>query len=323
MKRRWTLAACGALWGLAAAAQPPAPIQPPARPDRPPANLEIAVTPEGVRIGDRLQASLTLSAATPLAGPPRFPVWEQRWGAAEILAVEAPRQEVDGRWRQDLTLAVFETGEVILPAVEAQVPLADGTTWTARTAATRVPVASVLPQPAEEVKALPPEPVRQLAVGRGFWWTGAGLVLACAALGWFLWHATRQVREAVATLALSPFEALGRALERLRRETDGERLFTGLSLELRRYIGRALGFPAAEGTTTEIQRRLRDHRLPPELAREALDLLREADRVKFARRAADRSYAASRLTEAERLAARVEAWLHPPTRAIDSPETAT
>jgi hypothetical protein len=293
------------------------------RPDRPPASLEIAVTPAEVRIGDRLQARLTLITAAPLAGPPRFPVWEQRWGAAEILAVEAPREEGNGKWRQDLTLAVFETGEVILPAVEVQLPLADGATWTARTAATSVPVASVLPQPAEEASALPPEPVRQLPVGRGFWWTGAALALACAALGWFLWRATRQVREAVAALALSPFEALGRALERLRRETDGERLFTGLSLELRRYIGRALGFPAAEGTTTEIQRRLRDRRLPPELAREALDLLREADRVKFARGAADRSHAERRLAEAERLAARVEAWLQPPTSGIDSPETAT
>jgi hypothetical protein len=340
MRRIATLVACGALWTLAGAAQqaPPAATLPftPAAPEAEvspasspagPASLSAAVAPSQTKIGDRLRAELTLRATAPLDGPPRFPVWEQHWGDAEILATEEARDEGDGLWRQALTLTVFETGSATLPAVAVEVPLADGTTFTARSAPVVVPVTSVLPAVAEEEKALPPEPVRSLPMGRGFWWTGGALLLACTALAWLLWRVSRPLREAVAALRLSPYEALRAALGRLRRESDGERLMTGLSLEVRRYIGRALGFPAAEGTTTEIQRRLRDRGLPPDLVRETLDLLREADRVKFARGAVDRPLAEGRLTDGERLAARVENWLRPPepvagAAGADSPEAA-
>jgi hypothetical protein len=311
---------CGALCAAAAFAQAASEGVPPATTAEDPASLTVTVSPAEPRIGDRVQAEIILRTTGPATAEPRFPVWEERWGDAEVLAVEPARRMADGSWRQGVTLAIFETGPATLPAVEVQVPLADGTTRAARSQPLVVPVASILPQGGEEeVTALPPEPVRPLPAGPGFWWAVAGLALACTALGCLLWRASRRVREAVAALALSPIEAFTRALERLRREGDSERLFTGLSLELRRYIGRALGFPAAEGTTTEIQRRLRERGLPPDLVRETLELLREADRVKFARGGAERPRAERRLSDAERLADAVERWLQPP-EAVASPE---
>lgn len=69
--------------------------------------------------------------------------------------------------------------------------------------------------------------------------------------------------------------------------------------------------PAAEGTTTQIQRSLRERRLPPELVQQTLSLLREADQVKFARGESDPARLGRRFDDAETLAGGVEAWLEP------------
>ena len=57
---------------------------------------------------------------------------------------------------------------------------------------------------------------------------------------------------------------------------------TGLSLALRRYLARRLGFNAVESTTTEIQRELRDLMLPADMGGRAVQMLRDCDMVKFA-----------------------------------------
>lgn len=273
--------------------------------------LRVTLTPETVTIGDRVEALITLETDGPIAGPPRFPVWETHWGDAEILAAETPAQEEDGRWHQRLELAVFETGIATLRAVEVEVP-GPAATSTARTAPATIDVESILPaEGGEEVAPLPPEPVRPLPTGSTFWWAASLLALACAVLAFLLWRSVSRVRAALAALSRSPLESFQLALERLRGEVGVERVYTGLSLELRRYIGRSLGFPAAEGTTTQIQRALRERNLPAELVRDTLELLREADQIKFARGSADRERLGRRLDDAERLVQEVEAWLEP------------
>ncbi len=251
--------------------------------------------------------------------PPSFPVWEGHWGDAEILSVELPLDEGGGVWRQRLALTVFETGLATLPAIEVRVPAA-AETETVTSAPQVIDVRSVLP--ADEAEAAPqaPEPVRALPVGGGFWWAVAALTLGCLGLAYFVWRKASEIGRALASLALSPFDALGEALERLRREADAERLVTGLSLELRRYLGRSVGFRAAEGTTTEVQRGLREGALPPELVRETMSLLREADRIKFARGEADRDWAGRRLDDAAALARRVEEWLRPAPQSEPEPD---
>jgi hypothetical protein len=285
------------------------------------ASLTVEVSTTTATVGDRLDATLTFTAGAPLAEPPRFPIWEEHWGDAEILEVDEPVDEGNGVWRQHLALTLFETGLATLPAVEVEMPTT-GLAATVTSEPTIVDVESVLPSGEEEIAPQPPEPVRALPAGRSFWWAAAILGSACAILGFLLLRAMHRVHTALAALALSPIEALGQAIRRLRAEPDPERLFTGLSLELRRYLGRAIGFPAAEGTTTEIQRQLRDQQLSPDLIRETLALLREADQIKFARRATDPERAGRRLDDAERLARDVEEWLRPPTEDEAEPEVA-
>ena len=276
----------------------------------PPAILAVNIDSEQAAIGDRLSASLILTFMVPAGGPPRFPVWERHWGDAEILAVEEPVDQGDGVWTQQLELTVFEVGLATLPAVEIEVP-AGGTTTTVTSTPVVVGIRSVLPPGEQPAEPQAPEGVRSLPAGERFWWTVGLLGLACCALAGLALRTAQRIRKTLAALALSPLDALSKALGGLRREQDTERLFTGLSLELRRYLGRSIGFPAAEGTTTQIQRQLRAQQLPPELIQETLGLLREVDQIKFARGGADPQRAGQRLDDTAALARKVEAWLAP------------
>lgn len=80
---------------------------------------------------------------------------------------------------------------------------------------------------------------------------------------------------------LSPIDELMSRLDRV--DPDYVKpAHTGLSLALRRYLGRRLDFPAVESTTTEIQQRLRSLMLPADMGMRTLQLLRDCDMVKFA-----------------------------------------
>jgi len=274
------------------------------------ATLTTALEPGEASIGDRVTATLTLVSLVELTAPPRFPVWQEHWGDAEILSAAEPVDLGRGVWTQQLTVAIFETGLATLPAPTIELATNDGTI-TVTGDPTILDILSVLPEGEEEVSPQPPAPVRTMPAGTRFLWVVAVLVLGCLVLGFFLLRTARRVQQALAAMALSPIDALGEAIAKLRRERDAERLFTGLSLELRRYLGRAVGFPAVEGTTTEIRRRLRDRDVPADLVRGTLELLSEADQIKFARGAVDPARATRRLEDAGTLAQEVEVWLRP------------
>ena len=161
----------------------------------------------------------------------------------------------DGRREltQTLRLIFFEVGEATLPAVAVEIATADGS----RTATSEPsdPRRRGLRPPrrrggarVQATGATPtPRPRRAvLVVVRS-----AGCHLP-GRLG-----APRRAREggrADATVpTLSPREELDRTLADLRAESDATSLHAGLSLGARRFLGRSLGFPAAESTTSEVR----------------------------------------------------------------------
>ncbi|MBZ0111647.1 MAG: hypothetical protein K8J08_04230, partial [Thermoanaerobaculia bacterium] len=79
------------------------------------------------------------------------------------------------------------------------------------------------------------------------------------------------------------FAALQKELDRLSQLDAPETVHVDLSLALRHYLDGAVGIPAPERTTGEIQRLLRHWPLSPDLARGYVTLLRACDGVKFAR----------------------------------------
>lgn len=279
--------------------------------------LEVALSPTQPTVGDRVQATLTLKVKTAeLLGEPRFPVWRNTWGTAEVLAKSEPLKvrEENGVavWEQKLTLAAFRTGKVELPPVEAALPFRN------RTVAARTPpglalqVRSVIPAEEKDPRPRPPKPPVPLPLGSPFTWTVAALSAACLALGFLLWRRRDEAGEAAGRPLLSPFDELSRDLDRLlSAEPSGAQAQARLSLALRRYLGRALSFGAAEKTTSEIHRQLLCRRIPAPMVRQTVDLLRACDLVKFAREEVGEARARERVEAARRIGQDLEDHLRP------------
>ncbi len=290
--------------------------------------LDLALSPKQVTVGDPVEVVLTLQVpTTALVGEPRFPAWNTSWGEADILEKGDAQKigETAGMpgittWKQRIVLAAYRTGVLALPPVQVAVPLKDRTLQ-AQTPPAVLDIRSVLPAGEKDPKPKPPAPLRRLPVGAAFWWALAAMSLLCAGLGWALWRQGRRRQKAVVATrpALPPFDELAAALDSLAAEPSMLHLHTRLSLALRRYLGRALGVPAAESTTSEVQRLLLARRLPSAMARQTVELLRACDLVKFARQEVPEARGQERTAAARQLGREVERFVRPP---VLPPQTA-
>lgn len=278
--------------------------------------LSVELRPEHATVGDRVEATLTLrlEGLSP-DGEPRFPDWRRSWGEVEVHDAGKPAREAgDGGetvYRQRLVLTPFKVGKLPLPPVAVAVPLASGTVSVETPADLALDVTTVLPPGDRQPPPRPPAPPRRLPIGARFWWTAAGFTAACLAAAAGLLLRRRRAASATPPVPLlAPLAELEAALSQAAAEPSTEVAHTRLSLALRRYLGRSFGFPAAERTTSEIQRSLRRH-LPPELVRHAAGLLADCDLVKFARLEVGRGTLETRVEAARELGRTIEARLHP------------
>lgn len=281
------------------------------------ASLDATLEPPTATVGDRVEARLVLATGPgELAGEPRFPAWGERWGAAEVVEAGPVERSRSGagtiEHSQHLVLTAFRTGDLELPPRRVAVPGPDGTTelWTPAELTLRV--ASVLPdgEEAESVEPQPPAPPRALPLGAAFWWTLAALsLLAVGAVT----LAVRRHRPAAGSRGRrpGPAEELAEALRSAGREPAPDEGHVLLSLALRRYLGRTLGFPAPESTTSEVRRELRRRRVPAAVEARTDELLRACDRVKFACEPVARQTLEARLEAAREVAGALEAHLAP------------
>jgi hypothetical protein len=313
MSRRLALAALLAAWPLAAAAAATAADAP---------RVEVLLPPESHTVGDRVPVEVRVLVPGDDGGDaPRFPVWEETWGEAEVVEIGEPAagETADGTpaWTQRLVLSGFRPGRLPLPPREILVPGEDGRSRRLATpGGLALAIDSILPEvPAAggDAAVPPPQPEKPLVplpVGARFWWTAGALGLALAALAALLLRRRREAGEA-ARPRLPPGEELRRSLAAARETADPAEGLTRVSLALRRYLGRRLGFPAAESTTTEVRRQLAARRLPGGVAARCGELLAACDLVKFARRPAARSDVERWADAAGELAERVEEHLRP------------
>lgn len=276
-------------------------------------DVQVFLSPNQPTVGDRVEAVITLQVdPAALASDPRFPTWRHTWGEAEIVETTPPQKVTGNTWRQRLVLAAFRTGQVPLPPVRIAVPLRNRTVQVPTPAGLSLDVRSVLPRGEKNPQPKAEKPPVRLPIGEAFWWTLAALSLACLVLGWLLYRQKRTREEPVAVRpALTPFEELAETLERIAREPSTFRLHTSLSLAFRHYLGRRLDFPADKRTTSEIHRSLLAGRLPAPMVRQAVELLRACDLVKFARQEVGEELSRERIDTARRIAQDVEERLRP------------
>lgn len=274
----------------------------------PPPAAEVTLEPREVTVGDPLTATIRVPAQGD--APPVMPDWKYGWGEAEVVSA-GPVERTPTGWSQTVTLRAFRTGEIGLPpmpirfaGVESEPALA-----TPREAA--ITVRSILPAEGE-VPAKPARPPVALPIGRAFWISLGVGGLTALALALMLWRRARKRRSAAEATrpALPPLDELVAALGRL--PGDPLAAHVGLSAAFRRYLGRSLSIRAEEGSTPEIRRSLAQRPVPGELAQRAVDLLRDLDGVKFARRAASLDDVSVRAQRAASFAREIEARLAPP-----------
>ena len=280
--------------------------------------VEVAIEPPTITVGDPTTAAISLTLDGGATAEPRFPDWSRGWGDAQVLG-SGPIEKLAGggatRYVQRLQLTAFRTGRIDLPPVAIRLgPGPDGVVTTPAELA--LEVRSVLPGEAAQATPMPPEPPRPLPRPAAALWTIGALALAIAAAAWFARRAGAGVEASASTPALAPFPELEAALSALAGEAPAPG-HARLSAALRRYLGRALGFPAVESTTREIERQLAARRLDPALVARSARLLREVDQVKFARRASNAEELERRRGEALAAATSVEAHLRPAPAAAE------
>jgi hypothetical protein len=289
--------------------------------------VEVALMPLEATVGDPIEMVIT---ARPRDGDsdsgPIFSEWGESLGRAEILAIgPVETLEEEGQavaYQQRLTLAFFETGEMKLPPIDTRFgPAGDQTVIT--TPLPSVNIVSVLPADAEQAEPKPPAPLRPLGLGDRFWWVSTALLVTCLAAFVALRFLAGDPGRRESRVEIAPLDEFRQALKALRSEREVIALHAGLSLAMRRFLGRTLGFTAPGSTTTEIKRELRRREMPIDLARQTGDLLSSCDLVKFARREAEPGAVEGRIDGAQSIAEGVSALLStPPTdEAAEAPSS--
>lgn len=291
------------------------------------AALGVEIQPAEIKVGDRAVATLTLVWEGELPeSEPRFPTWQKEWGEAEVVAagpIEGmPNQGGRRIYRQEVTITAFRPGTLELPPPKVVIPLAGRSIEAVAKGPARLLVGSVLPgEKSEEAADLQEKgpaglvpaalPLLPFLATSGV--LAAALLLAGARLATLVARqsalAATAPRDALAELP--PHEEFLRRLQAI-DPGQGERAFTALSFAMRLFLGRMLGVKALESTTTEIQRLLRSL-LPVGLSQETVALLRECDRVKFARLEVDTATTSQRLEQGRHLARQVFERLRPET----------
>ncbi|MEO8504896.1 MAG: hypothetical protein ABI609_13445 [Acidobacteriota bacterium] len=290
--------------------------------------LDVDLATKTAHVGDPIAATLTLRADAELAGEPRFPAWDKAWGDLEVTAAGQPERVASGLFRQQLVLTPFRTGAIKLPPQTVDVPLASGTVHLTTPDDLTLEVASLLPAGDPKPEPKPPAPPAPLPVGRRFWWTAAAGAALCLAAGALVAWRRQRAQGAAPTSALpllAPLPELLQELDALAAlgpRVQSESAHTRLSLALRRFLGRSLGFNALESTTSEIRRDLQRLGSPRETSTALVEILRGCDAVKFARQESTETAAASRIGGARASAEALAAFVSPPATGAAAPVNA-
>lgn len=273
--------------------------------------LGVSLEPSTVTVGDPITVTSTLELPRPgLAATIAIP----ESPSSDVRALDPPRLDrqpagTGERLTWTYRVAIFRPGRFELAPPSVQLA-GDPPLDLAVDSKLDVEVRSVLAGE-EDAAPAPPVPPRPLPRGAAPWWTLAALAAAVVASAIALARRPPPAPAAAPAPALPALVELEQALAAL-DPTDAVAGHATVSRALRRYLGRALAFPALESTTAEIARRLRRRgAVDPGVAGRIRRLLGECDGVKFARRATDADELRARRDDALAIARELDVALAP------------
>ncbi len=260
--------------------------------------IALSTSADSVAVGERI--SLTITAEHDGTSTPVFPdpargdstlgdlLLLKRLSTGSAIAPSGSRRDSAV---YEVTTFALDTAQVA--PFPIQFTMDGGTTLTASTPPLVIPVRSIVPADAQDIKDL--APLVEFSRPWWFWALVVLAVLALALLAWYLWRRWRDRRTAPAPSApthhLSPYE---QAIERLRRLEETGALhpdqvkpyYVELSDVVRTYLARQFDVPAHEQTSREllleISHMAREDRFPSAAVSHVAHVLDIADLVKFA-----------------------------------------
>lgn len=254
-----------------------------------PVTAEARVLKSKVKIGDELRLLLTVEY--PRKFTVSLPDPKLNIAPFEIKSVD-PVTDIKGqnRVRQTirLLLTVFKTGDLEIPSIPVQYRNAEGEPGQALTQPVPVKVLSVGKKltDKDDIRTIKP-PVSLGVVGFWSW------VYGLAAGGLFIFLVVhivlRKLREREGLESRKPPHVrVNVELARLKdhgylEEKDYKSFYSELSNILRRYLERRFGVDALELTTVELAAQLSSRPFDSRVREEIIEVLREADLVKFAK----------------------------------------
>jgi len=266
---------CLCTGGILFASQEPARTDEDAQPKETP-RLTAALNTDTAPIGGLIELSLVfdLPRGAKLTTPPQIK------GLEELTVVDH-REAADRITMRLLVdrLDSWKTGSLSLAYIDAQ-----NKPQTLTTGPVSVTVESVLGEKPQEARL---KPIREIIPITPVWfkywpWMAGAMAVLFTGLGLFWWLLRRRRKERLAQMEVPPHIRATKHIQRLEAQGLFERgkikaFYFRLSEILRQYLETLRRFPAAEFTTEEIA-----SHITHEQDRQLLDLLRQADLVKFA-----------------------------------------
>jgi hypothetical protein len=279
----------------------------------PSVQVSSGVEPAAVTVGDPFRSVIRVDA------PPGMVVeFPEQLGITEAYQSLGPVEMLPGD-EGDPHIAVYpmvawQTGELTAPVVPVYLRSPDGTEHVLRVTLPLPEVRSVLPA---DTAGIEPRGARGVLADEtrfSFWWLLAiALLLLLSLIGMAAWWWRRR-RRGVPTAAAEPASARERALAELEQVRalglveagEWKPFYSGLSGALRRYLASLSPRWGADLTTEEIVASVSDEGMPFEVQLRLESVLRQADRVKFARARATREEAERDWFEARALVQELE-----------------
>ncbi|MCO5204344.1 MAG: hypothetical protein M9928_04905 [Anaerolineae bacterium] len=247
------------------------------------AELRLVSEAEVLTVGDPL--TFTVAVEHPVGTQAVFPQLEANWGDFEVIGQSAPESaenDTTVTTIRNIEATAFTPGELVPPPITVAIYDSSGNVTNVSAEAAPVTIASVLIEGDTELRDIKPQATVPLVP---LWaWAIGGVILVVGTAIWLF----RRRRSKRTVAQLPPYEEALAALNAIvAQDLPGSAAYklyyTSVTDTVRRYIERRFGLPMLERTTDEVRHTLIGSEIQPSLQISLINMLADADLVKFAK----------------------------------------